>query len=531
MAKRTPKIILFKEDHIGLPGVTEAVMSDIKIKRDAPLEAVTTMKTEFEPTPDTVLENTDFGISSLELSETEVDKLKKCAEIEDVIEDEMVFAFDPYDRPQGGLLLDEPLDLTGGDLDEAVLEIDEEDEEERPWSGMFDDLLDVGEGPDLAVQDIVVPDAAELDFLAQHEPALSEEDIAIEHALLEFGEVPLAEGLPGGDALTADLEPAKLAPAIRSLFNFFIEQDKPLTEIDDNQLESLLRTSRLQEALTHLPATRDVILPNIRQIYANFAWRFTKGAGARLAIIDTGIGAHPDLRIKGGVSFVPGRRSWRDDHGHGTHVAGIAAAALNNRGIVGVAPLAHLYAVKVLDSRGSGRLSWIINGLAWCYRRRMHVANLSLGSVARSHNPREYNRAYERIGSILTRRGTVLVAAAGNSNGPVGNPARCPSFMAVSAIDGLRRRARFSCFGPQVEICAPGVQILSTYRRGYRRMSGTSMASPHVAGTAALVKSRHRTWSARSIRGRILGTALDLGQPGRDAAFGYGQVNAYRAVR
>ena len=104
--------------------------------------------------------------------------------------------------------------------------------------------------------------------------------------------------------------------------------------------------------------------------------------------------------------------------------------------------------------------------------------------------------------------------------------------MAVSAIDCRRRRASFSSYGPQVEICAPGVSVLSTVPpNGYRRLSGTSMASPHVAGVAALVKRRRPSWSGDTIRIRLWRTALDLGRPGRDWFFGYGQVRAYHAVR
>lgn len=280
-------------------------------------------------------------------------------------------------------------------------------------------------------------------------------------------------------------------------------------------------------------AIRDYITCGLRIIYAPQAWRYSTGAGARVAIVDTGIAPrHPDLRVYGGASFVPGVRSWADDQGHGTHVAGTVAAAANNRGVIGVAPRARLYAVKVLNSQGSGRTSWIIGGLLWCYRTRMHVANLSLGSRATTHDPRQYSAAYERAGRLLRRRGILSVAAAGNSNGPVGNPARCPSFMAVSAVDCNRRRAGFSCFGPQVEVTAPGVNVWSTYpQTGYRKLNGTSMASPHAAGVAALIKARHPSWHGDRIRIHMWRTATDLAPAGRDIAYGFGLVNAYRAVR
>lgn len=518
MAKRQPKIVVLKEDQLGVQGVTESVMSAAAVKRDTPIDAVATMQTEFEPAPDSVLENTEFGFSAMELTDAEAEKIKKSPEVEDVVDDEMQYAFAPYDPP-GAMVMEDQGDLAQEDYDEALLELDED--EMQALEEEIDDEINP-----MFLTEEQAPSAAELDLLTQREPSLTEAEIAIEHTLLDAGAEATGEALA-----PAKGELGNLAPAIRQVFSYLTEQKRPLTEVSDEELETVLRTSRLREALAEPLALRDIILPNIRQIYANYAWRYARGAGVRLAIVDTGIAPHVDLRIYGGVSFVPGVRSWRDDHGHGTHVAGTAAAALNNRGIAGVAPLARLYAVKVLNRQGSGRLSWILNGLTWCYLRRMHVVNLSLGSRWPRHNPNEFNTAYEAAGRRLRRRGILPIAAAGNSSGPVGNPARCPSFMAVSAIDGRRRRAGFSNFGPQTEVCAPGVQILSTVPGGYGRKSGTSMSSPHVAGTAALVKSRRPTWHGDVIRRHMMRTALDLGRPGRDWVFGYGQVNAYRAVR
>lgn len=257
----------------------------------------------------------------------------------------------------------------------------------------------------------------------------------------------------------------------------------------------------------------------------------------RVAVVDTGIASrHPDLKVYGGASFVPGVTSWHDDHHHGTHVAGTIAALANGRGVIGVAPRARLYAVKVLNKNGSGSTSGILNGLAWCRRHKMHIVNLSLGSGATTHDPRVYSRAYEAAGRRLRQQGILPVAAAGNSGRTsqpyVGNPARCPSFMAVSAVDCERRRPTFSSYGPQVEICAPGVKVWSTLPPNlYGQLSGTSMACPHVAGVAALVKQVYPAWGGDSIRVHLWRTALDLGTPGRDPFFGYGLVNAYSAVQ
>ena len=517
MAKVTPKIVLLREDCVGKAEAAEEVISEVGIKRDTMIEALSVMQTDFEPTDDTIGNTPEGGFFTASLSDAEVRKLQENHLVEEVVEDEMQFAIGP-ENPRGGVLVNEMVEeideLVAEDLDEAMLEHDDEE-----LLALEAELTAEAEA---AAEE---PTAEDVQTALQSESALSEEDIAIEHALLDLTE----ETAPLDLRLPLDLSQERVVSALRGAIEQFVAQERPIEAFRDEEIEALLMP-RLEPTVR--PLARDVILPNIRQIYAHIAWRYSRGAGVRLAVVDTGIEPHRDLRIYGGVSFVPGVRSWRDDHGHGTHVAGTAAALLNGSGIVGVAPSARLYAVKVLSRNGSGRLSQIINGLLWCYNRRMHVVNLSLGSRFNSHDPRLYNAAYERAGRLLRRRGILAVAAAGNdSRRPVGNPARCPSYMAVSAIDSRRRFAAFSNIGPQVEVCAPGVQVLSTYPRGYRRLSGTSMASPHVAGAAALAKSRHPTWHGDIIRRRIMTTALDLGRPGRDWFFGYGQVNAYRLAR
>lgn len=509
MEERHPKIVILKEEASRQPGVSGEVLKAAKISRESPAAALDLMATEFEPTPDSVMETPEGGFFTGEFTDTDVEALKKNKQVEDVVDDEIQYAYGP--RLEGSDLLIRESEELAEDFDEAILEHDEAE-----LRALEEEL-----NQDLAAP-TEEPTAEEMNLVVSYESALTEEDIEIEHALLD-----LAEGAP--DILPEALrDPALTLPAVRGLFRTLKEQGRALDEVSDEDMKVLLRARGL---LAPEILAADVILPNIRMIYANLAWRFSMGAGARVAIVDTGISPHPDLAIRGGVSYVPGVGSWRDDHGHGTHVAGITAALLNGRGIVGVAPRARVYAVKVLDRTGRGRLSSILNGLMWCYARHMHVVNLSLGSPFSSHDPRQYNTAYERVGRILRSRGILLVAAAGNDRmRPVGNPARCPSYMAVSAIDFRRRFAPFSNIGPQVEICAPGVQILSTVPAGYRRMSGTSMAAPHVTGAGALVKGRYPTLHGDVVRRRLIQTALDLGRPGRDWFFGAGQVNAYRAV-
>ncbi len=219
-----------------------------------------------------------------------------------------------------------------------------------------------------------------------------------------------------------------------------------------------------------------------------------------VAVIDTGIDpSHPDLNVVDGVNFAKGK-SWSDGNGHGTHVAGTIAAKNNEIGVVGVAPDARLYAVKVLDKRGSGFMSDVIAGVNWVASQRepdpndptktiplIEVANMSLGGSTSS----TLNAAVESaVGA-----GVVFVVAAGNNSGDacLKSPASAPSAITVSALDdrdGVSNYdpfASFSNYGDCVDMIAPGVYILSTWKDGgYNTISGTSMASPHVAGAAAL---------------------------------------------
>jgi len=292
------------------------------------------------------------------------------------------------------------------------------------------------------------------------------------------------------------------------------------------------------------PPEPDQPIPwNIEMVGAERVWRRVTGAGVKVAVLDTGIDEnHPDLTVSGGISMVPGVTSWDDDQGHGTHCAGIIGARNNPSGVVGVAPNSKLYAVKVLNDRGTGYLSWILAGMGWAEQNGMDVVSMSLGSnVDKPDAP--CTLAYQRAAERLNSAGCITVAAAGNNgrdpvNPWVGNPARCAGFMAVAAVDRNKNLAAFSSRGPAslcsdcgVEIAAPGVSINSTTRGGgYGLKSGTSMACPHVSGAAALLKELHPTWTPGKIRDRLRATADDLGAPGNDPSFGSGLLNCHRAV-
>ncbi|MCP8968992.1 S8 family serine peptidase [Ectobacillus ponti] len=264
----------------------------------------------------------------------------------------------------------------------------------------------------------------------------------------------------------------------------------------------------------------------ISDVQAPAAWSngYT-GKGVNVAVVDTGIAPHGDLKIAGGTSVVGYTSSYADDNGHGTHVAGIIGALNNSTGVVGVAPDVNLYAVKALDSDGSGYLSDIIAGIDWAITNHMDIVNLSLGSSTDSYAlHQEIDKAY--------KSGVLVVAAAGNDGGSgtadtVEYPAKYSSAIAVSAVDSNNRIASFSSRGNEVEVAAPGVNILSTYlNNSYAGMSGTSMATPMVAGRLALLKQANPTASAADLRSLLDQQVHDLGAAGRDTLYGYGLIQA-----
>ncbi len=263
-----------------------------------------------------------------------------------------------------------------------------------------------------------------------------------------------------------------------------------------------------------------------------WAWGTSTGAGATIAIIDTGVDlAHPDLVGK----LVPGidksasaNPTPQDLHGHGTHVAGIAAASTNNSvGIAGVAPYAKLMPVKVFDNYGAGWSSGIAEGLLWAVDHGATVANMSL--VVGGHDP-----VLKLAVDYAEANGVVVVAASGNSRtttNTVNYPAAYSSVIAVAASGSNRTDSGFSNTGAHIDITAPGVNIMSTTRgANYASWSGTSMASPFVAGVAALMQSANPSFTPDQVEARLRDTATDMGAVGMDDIFGAGLVDPAAAV-
>ena len=313
-----------------------------------------------------------------------------------------------------------------------------------------------------------------------------------------------------------------------------------------------------------------------------------KGAGVKIGIIDSGINyLHPDLND----NFDPANRGYdfyyydydpMDVYGHGTHVAGTACAEDNDNGVkdasgkplygvVGVAPKCNLYSLRVLNENGVGYWSDIIAAVEWSTGATMQITNVFTGEILTVQGlpmdvinlslgkDRDPGSTVKQAFDNAEAMGVVIVAAAGNSGTLSGKgknviyPAKFASVIAVAATDSADKRASFSSTGPEVDLAAPGVSVYSTWNDSssplapqpvcnassdcYKYGSGTSMASPHVAGVAALIIAKGGIVNSNGIKGIsdevrqiMISTAQDLGTAGPDPQFGYGLVNAIAAV-
>lgn len=331
-----------------------------------------------------------------------------------------------------------------------------------------------------------------------------------------------------------------------------------------------------------------------------------KGTGIKIGVIDTGIDyTHEDLKdnYKGGYNFINNTNDPKDDHFHGTHVAGIIAAADNNLGILGVAPEAYLYAIKVLNDKGSGTSDNLIAGIDWCRNNGIQITNMSIGfglyccsgqkidcncgTVGGCYSGYPGNGVTDAI-KALYDSGVLQIAASGNNCGCgcsktgristsgscyystrcctttfiecadacpekcnqysdwINYPAKYPEVMAIGATDDTDNKASFSNPGLDLDVVAPGVRVYSTYPPyialsgctvnpdgtgcKYAYASGTSMATPHVTGLAALIKKTNQSLTNDQIREIIRSTSKDIGPIGFENFYGYGLIDAKAAV-
>jgi len=359
-------------------------------------------------------------------------------------------------------------------------------------------------------------------------------------------------------AVAAEVPSGRLS-AIRALKGvLYVEPDYPIYATGPQGARLALALPAAGDAKPLSVAVVETLPWGIERIGAPEVWLGTpelpgnRGTGVAVAILDTGIDyTHPDLadNYVSGYDFVNDDYDPLDDNGHGTHVAGTIAArddgpnsgGGNTTGIsvVGVGPEISLYVAKILNREGSGSTSDAVAALNVAARYGMQVVNMSFGSPFSSTTMKS---ACGRASAA----GIVLVAAAGNEAAPwLDAPARYPSVISVGATNSLDQHVAFSNTSKNLELCAPGVAVLSTmptytvrlnqypygYQTYYDYLDGTSMAAPHVSGAAALVIAAHPDWSNSQVRSRLRSTATDLGASGRDSYFGYGLVNAAAAAQ
>lgn len=313
---------------------------------------------------------------------------------------------------------------------------------------------------------------------------------------------------------------------------------------ENSGLVEAVEEPRTLEVMGRRP--NDPLLPlqwSLRRVGALGAWKIENGKKAEVlvAVIDTGVDpSHADLkgRVLDGIDFLDLDEDPYDDHGHGTHIAGVIAANVSNReGIAGISHGASIVPMKTCTSGGSCPIFETYAGIVEAVRRGASILNLSLGGAG----PCTF--IDQTVFDWVHDQGSLAIAAAGNSgaeDNPTITPANCEKTLGVGALDRGDRRAEFSGYGDWVDISAPGVEIWSTFppiltvmtgHIGYAPLSGTSMATPVVAGAAALVKASHPDWTPEQITKRLTDTAEDIGKKGRDDHFGHGVLDLRRAVR
>lgn len=270
---------------------------------------------------------------------------------------------------------------------------------------------------------------------------------------------------------------------------------------------------------------------NLPAIETELGWNLSKGSKEVIvAVVDTGVQAnHPDLKgqLLSGYNAIASGSAPDDDVGHGTHVAGIIGALTNNEeGVAGISWYNKILPVKALDNSGAGTTYSVAEGIIWAADHGARVINLSLGNYADSqflHDAIKY--AYDRD--------VVIVSASGNDNTErPGYPAAYDEVIAVAATNSTGNRASFSNYGDYIDVAAPGESIASTYPDNqYAALSGTSMASPHVAALAGLVRSLNPLLTNKEVRELLISSAVDLGEQGHDKYYGWGQVDIYRTLQ
>lgn len=297
----------------------------------------------------------------------------------------------------------------------------------------------------------------------------------------------------------------------------------------------------LDEPVPMLLDSREVAW-GVSKIKAPDVWKYYEGKGVKVAVIDTGANEHGDLkgRVVDGKNYIDATKPPRDDHSHGTHCSGTVAGDGVMGCKTGVAPKATIMAIKVLGANGSGQWSNLWLAIEETIGKEVRVVSMSLGGRASDDVKKRLRLACTNA----IAAGVIPVIAAGNSGSSaktVGSPGDVPEVVTIGATDSNDNIAYFSSRGPvtwdgvdliKPDVSAPGVNVKSCRHDndGYRTMSGTSMATPHVAGLVALMVNAKSDITPEQAKKILEQTATDLGTAGKDNTYGAGRVNADKAV-
>jgi subtilisin family serine protease/putative cell wall-binding protein len=277
---------------------------------------------------------------------------------------------------------------------------------------------------------------------------------------------------------------------------------------------------------------------SLDQMRVRDGWSLEKGGSGVVAVLDTGVQAnHPDLsgRVLSGYDFANDDSNAADDNGHGTWVAGIIAAKPNDGyGIAGISWSDKILPVKIMNNQGTGSTSDLISGIRWAADHAATVINMSVGGFP-------YTQGVQDAVNYAWGKGVVLVGAAGNNNRDEKfYPASMANVVSVAATQREDDFSHWSSYGPAVDVSAPGSSVQTTNCTSsaclhpdwgsHTYISGTSFATPNVAGVVALIRARNPSWSPQQVVDRLVSTVDDRGYAGWDKRYGQGRVNAYRAL-
>lgn len=299
------------------------------------------------------------------------------------------------------------------------------------------------------------------------------------------------------------------------------------TQLTDEQIQYIKELPQIIDIIEEAPIKIDSVqevdwgqsLIGIPKVHESNIY----GTGVKVAVLDSGIDStHPDLFVVGGYNFIDDTVNYLDDNGHGTHIAGIIAASDNDYGVLGVSPKAKLYSLKVMDENGEGSTIDLAEAIDWSIKNNMDILNMSFGYTQKDYIIESLlDEAYEQ--------GLIMVSATGNQGiSSVAYPAKHSSVIAVGAINEDKKIATFSNRGAEIEVTAPGVEILSTYlNHTYALLDGTSMSTAYVSGYLSLLKEAYPNKSNVELRKLLIKNVLDFGATGRDSVYGYGVIQSF----